>query len=434
MQTFSKLAADWLAFYGLHAIETSLFVLAVFGLARLVKHDVRLRYALFVIALLKVFVPPLLAVPEHISNRVAFPILLQAVQADSSSQAGTALTLPAVLFVLWCLSVAALLSFILLQNLKLRRRLRHAVPMQISANSALSRIVPGELNVLITDTIRTPLLLGVIRPKLYLPKSCENWHRRDLNSVVAHEIAHYANRDVWLLLLQTIALVLFSWNPLIWRLHRELTHLRELRCDEIAIAKTGIAPLAYSKILYNFLEQDHFARKLAPSGAYFAQSKDNIFGRLQHILSLDEKTKSTHKAQKSIVFALAALIFIPLSLGWRASDLRDHVLSSSQDSERELFVAYDQPPQPVGGFAAVQKNLIYPTIARKAGIEGRVVVNVLVSERGEIDEVKILQSLGDNGCDKAAIAAVKSTKWQPALSNGKPVKVWVGIPIIFKLS
>ncbi len=98
-----------------------------------------------------------------------------------------------------------------------------------------------------------------------------------------------------------------------------------------------------------------------------------------------------------------------------------------------IFVAFDEPPTTIGGFMAIQKALRYPEIARKAGIEGRVTVHVLVSEKGEVVRTKILQSLGHTGCDQAAVNAIKKVKWNPAMQRDKPVKVWVAIPVIFRL-
>ncbi len=107
---------------------------------------------------------------------------------------------------------------------------------------------------------------------------------------------------------------------------------------------------------------------------------------------------------------------------------------SAKVKKSKMFNAYDEPPQPVGGFAALQRNLVYPERARKAGVEGRVYVNVHVNEKGEVDDTRILKSLGNNGCDEAAVLAIKSATWQPAKLKGKPVAVWVGIPVVFKLN
>jgi len=104
-----------------------------------------------------------------------------------------------------------------------------------------------------------------------------------------------------------------------------------------------------------------------------------------------------------------------------------------ETGETPIFVAYDEAPQPIGGFPAIQKNLVYPEIARKAGVEGRVYVNVLIDEQGNVIDTKILKSLGNNGCDEAAVAAIRKVKWKPAKQRDKAVKVWVGIPVVFKL-
>lgn len=103
------------------------------------------------------------------------------------------------------------------------------------------------------------------------------------------------------------------------------------------------------------------------------------------------------------------------------------------DEGMNIFVAYDEPPSPIGGFGAIQKALKYPEIARKAGIEGRVIVQVLVSEKGQVIKTRVIKSLGHSGCDDAAVNAIKSVKWKPALQRDKPVKVWVAIPVIFRL-
>ncbi|MFQ5675108.1 MAG: energy transducer TonB, partial [bacterium] len=103
---------------------------------------------------------------------------------------------------------------------------------------------------------------------------------------------------------------------------------------------------------------------------------------------------------------------------------------SNQPASR---IEYDEPPKPVGGFKAIQGNLKYPKIAYKAGIEGRVVAEILISEQGKVLDSNILESLGESGCDEAAVNALKSVHWQPAMKNGQGVKTWVRVPVVFKL-
>jgi len=81
----------------------------------------------------------------------------------------------------------------------------------------------------------------------------------------------------------------------------------------------------------------------------------------------------------------------------------------------------------------IQKNVVYPELAVKAGVEGRVIVQANIDENGNVTGTKIQQSLGANGCDESAVNAIRSVQWKPAQKDGKPVAVSVHIPVDFKL-
>ncbi|MEJ2616062.1 MAG: energy transducer TonB [Ignavibacteriaceae bacterium] len=68
-----------------------------------------------------------------------------------------------------------------------------------------------------------------------------------------------------------------------------------------------------------------------------------------------------------------------------------------------------------------------------AGVEGKVYLLIYISENGNVDDVKVLKGLGA-GCDKAAVNAVKETKFNPGKDNGKAIKVKLSLPITFKLT
>ena len=104
-----------------------------------------------------------------------------------------------------------------------------------------------------------------------------------------------------------------------------------------------------------------------------------------------------------------------------------------EQEEGFVFIAYDDPPKPVGGFQTIQDNLVYPELAQKAGIQGTVVVQAKISEKGEVIDTRIMVPLGNCGCNEAAVAAIKAAKWESAKQRDKPVTVWISIPIRFKL-
>jgi len=103
------------------------------------------------------------------------------------------------------------------------------------------------------------------------------------------------------------------------------------------------------------------------------------------------------------------------------------------DDSVPVFVPHDEPPEPIGGYAAIQSKLVYPEIARKAGVEGRVMIWAQISVDGSVMRTRVMKSLGPNGCDEAAICAIKAVKWKPAMQRDKPVRVWVAVPVDFRL-
>ncbi len=89
-------------------------------------------------------------------------------------------------------------------------------------------------------------------------------------------------------------------------------------------------------------------------------------------------------------------------------------------------------PEPIGGIGAIQKKIIYPEIAKRAGVQGRVYVKAYVDETGKVTKVELIRGIGA-GCDEAAMEAVNSTMFKPGKQRGKPVKVQVTVPVLFKL-
>jgi protein TonB len=77
---------------------------------------------------------------------------------------------------------------------------------------------------------------------------------------------------------------------------------------------------------------------------------------------------------------------------------------------------------------------VYPELARQAGIEGQAVVKALVDINGSIIEVQILKSSGNQMLDQAALKAARNAKFTPAKQRDKFVRVYVSIPIKFRLT
>lgn len=104
-----------------------------------------------------------------------------------------------------------------------------------------------EDGVWISDEISSPFILGLIKPRIYLPSGMEEG-QKDL--VLAHERAHLARRDHWWKPLGFLILSLYWFNPLVWLAYVLLCRDIEMACDEKVIRSMGKdGRLAYSETL-----------------------------------------------------------------------------------------------------------------------------------------------------------------------------------------
>jgi protein TonB len=102
------------------------------------------------------------------------------------------------------------------------------------------------------------------------------------------------------------------------------------------------------------------------------------------------------------------------------------------NEEPVYFVAVEEMPEPIGGISRIQEKIVYPELAKRAGIEGKVLVLAFVDESGNVTKAEVIKGIG-MGCDEAAINAILQTKFKPGQQRGKPVKVQITIPVTFKL-
>ena len=102
------------------------------------------------------------------------------------------------------------------------------------------------------------------------------------------------------------------------------------------------------------------------------------------------------------------------------------------EPEPEIFVVVEQMPELIGGLGEIQKKIKYPEIARKAGVEGRVIIQFIVDESGSVSDPAVVRGIGA-GCDEEALRVVRDAKFKPGKQRGKSVKVKMSLPITFKL-
>lgn len=110
----------------------------------------------------------------------------------------------------------------------------------------------------------------------------------------------------------------------------------------------------------------------------------------------------------------------------------DNSLIPKDTPEDMYHVSVDEMPSPVGGMGDIVKRIKYPEDAKKQGIEGKVIIKLFIDELGNPQSCKIIKGVNPL-LDAEAKDVLMKTKFYPGKIDGKPVKVQVAIPIVFKL-
>ena len=137
--------------------------------------------------------------------------------------------------IVWLAGAALMLLYAAFSYLRIRRRVREAMPLQD--------------RLWLCDHISSPFILGILRPRIYVPSSMGE---ADLKYVMAHENAHLRRRDHWWKPLGFLLLCIHWFNPLLWLGYIFLCRDIELACDEAVLRKLGTdSKKPYSEALLN---------------------------------------------------------------------------------------------------------------------------------------------------------------------------------------
>lgn len=152
-------------------------------------------------------------------DRAVNPAMSNSLAADPFSSANP---MQIVLYIgskIWIAGIAVLLAYALISFLKLRRRVSEAVLLND--------------NIWICDQVKSPFILGIIRPRIYLPSDLEE---NNMEYVLKHERAHLKRKDHLWKLIGFLLLAVYWFNPLTWIAYILLCRDIEMACDEKVIA------------------------------------------------------------------------------------------------------------------------------------------------------------------------------------------------------
>lgn len=279
--------------------------------------------------------------------------------------------------------------------------------------------------------------------------------RKDLEEngreILIHELAHIRNHHSWDLLLADLCIFVQWFNPAAWLLKQELQTIHEYEADD-TVLREGVDAKKYQMLLI---------KKAVGTRLYSMANSFNHSSLKKRItMMLKEKSSPWARVKYLYVLPLAALAvsaFARPEVSAVADELSsakvNDLVASMKTNQLEtasvavkdtltpdepVFEVVEQMPEfPDGGMAGLmeyfKKNLRYPEEAKKAGTQGRVVVQFLINKNGAISDASVLRSV-DRLLDAEAVRLVRSMpKWKPGMQKGKAVTVKYTVPVLFKL-
>jgi len=189
---------------------------------------------------------------------------------------------------IWLAGMALMLVYMLTSWLRLKRRVKTAVPM-----NAILDFNSANINQKIyqSDAIESPFLFGIIRPRIYIPNSVAE---EELPYIVQHEMTHLKRKDYLVKPAGFLLLSVYWFNPFVWAAYIMLCKDIELICDEKVIRQLGAScKKAYSQALLNSASN---RRMIAACPVAFGE------------VSVKERVKNVLNYKKPAFWVLAAAV------------------------------------------------------------------------------------------------------------------------------
>ena len=267
--------------------------------------------------------------------------------------------------------------------------------------------------------------------------------RKDLEEngreILIHELAHIHNRHSWDLLVADVC-IFFQWfNPASWLLKQELQNIHEYEADE-TVLREGVNARNYQMLLI---------KKAVGTRLYSMANSFNHSSLKKRItMMLKEKSNPWARAKYLYILPLAALAVTAFArpevsavadeisaVKVIAPAVHDSIQPNVQTAVAAPSSALDQMPEFPGGMEALntylRNNIRYPQEAQKAGIQGRVIIQFIVSKDGSITDAEVVESV-DPQLDAEGLRLIKNMpRWKPGMRKGQAIRVKQTLPIRF---
>lgn len=333
-------AAFWTSWMSEMAWQVAILVVALAAISfALRRRSASLRYALWLLVLVRLVLPPSLASPtgwswwfrppsvttQHLATPTVAPTNNQGeIKSPSPSSAPAAapggietFSLSVLLMMGWLGIVAARFGMLLTAGLQVRVWVLRARPITDPKLLGLLRDsrqrvgIRRSVDLRNSESCATPLVVGVWRPVILLPSTVlERLDANQLRSVLIHELQHVRRWDGAVNLVQGILGAVYFFHPLVWLANRQIRQLREEVCDERTVATLQGHRKPYGEAIFKVAEILGYAAP--PLALGVLDSKTPLKQRLARILDPTRTTDEPPHWPSSLLTVFAVgVILIP---------------------------------------------------------------------------------------------------------------------------
>ena len=250
------------------------------------------------------------------------------------------------------------------------------------------------------------------------------------DALIRHEEAHIRQRHTLDILFIELVRAALWFNPVLILYKRSLQEVHEFLADE-AVARTAHRP-DYARQLV--------AYALNVPSALLTTPFVSTSTLKQRILML-QKPASNRRALLgyALVLPLAGLLTLCTQPDREVAqtDMVINQPARQANIDGPIFTVVEEQPEFEGGMkqlgAYLTKNLRYPKAAEKVNAEGRVFVSFIVTQDGDVADVKLLKDIGFGTGEEAVRVVSAMPRWKPGKQSGQPVNVRYNLPINFQL-
>ncbi len=343
----------------------------------------RARHALWLLVLLKVFLPTSLSAAWSVTNWVDAPISeLRQFHAPSSEErpltagagfaprvreASEQISLPTKLMAVWMFGVLVVWGAVAVQYARLLRKTRTATdegPLRVAVERAaieLEMKATPELHH--SEECSSPFLCGALRPRIVLPRALiDTLSENELRAVLLHELVHWKHRDTWVGWLQVFVQGVLWFHPLVWWSNRRLRHERESVCDETVLRLGHVSPEHYGETIVRVLTASRGRSVVAGSLVGVFERGTQLQIRLENIMRYEPKKRAFGWTSR-VAVAVFALLFLPMAPSLVESDAITSIAQADESTKTQKTPATKKKDK-------TRARTAYPQIVRTAPAVG----------------------------------------------------------------